>query len=423
MWAFFNAVAGKAIIVVCSIFMFTVTGITEKLAGDTVPRRSIVLFAATDSVAADSLKAVKGTAEEAEKVERTAKKTKRKPVRISISDDGVRIGSDDEEVLFELDAEGITDQLEKALDGLEMDKLQFDLDPDEEERQYREIRGKDVVRFGQDIHIKKNEMVQGDVVAVMGDVFIEGKVRGNVVSVLGDVDLDSTAIVNGDVVSVLGTLTEDDDARIRGETISVGADVGPIRFPFFYGGFGGGVFKLIGKIVTFIIGVVLLLLIIYFLPARMERSSDYVFRSFFKSLGVGLLVILLGSIVVAILIAILSITIIGIPVAILIGLSFAALIMLGYFVSALALGRAVSNRLKLESDSPYIHGCLGLFLLALLGLMGALLSFTPLLVPLRYLLGSLGGFLNFLAVFTGTGAFIISKAGILSPEARPQLPE
>ena len=177
------------------------------------------------------------------------------------------------------------------------------------------------------------------------------------------------------------------------------------------------------RIVIFLVCVLLLGIIIAFLPDRMKRSSEYVFGSFFKSIGVGVLVFLAGAIVVAIIAAILSITIIGIPVAILLVLSFAALLVIGYFVSALALGSLVRQKVNIENESLFVQGLIGLFLLALLGLISGLMYFNPFLGPARIFLRSLGGFINLLALLTGVGAFVLSKAGGKPVEVKPVLPE
>jgi hypothetical protein len=155
----------------------------------------------------------------------------------------------------------------------------------------------------------------------------------------------------------------------------------------------------------------------------MKRSSEYVFGSFFKSLGIGVLVFLVGSIVVTVFAVILSITIVGIPVAVLIVFSFVAMCIMGYFVSALALGRLVVKRFNMESESPYFHAFVGLFLLSLLGLISGVLFFNPFMQPFRMLLKSIGGFISLLALFAGIGAFIISKAGTLSTGRKPTMPE
>lgn len=443
MLAFFNSIAGKIIPVACMVFMLG-TGSTVKtvLKAVTSPLASVLVQAESkeDSLKSreaktDSLKSgeEKKEAEETSKPKIRKYKDKvredsdKKPMSITISDKGVRIGSKDgEEVYLNVDAEKIAEDISEALEGvdLEIGDLNgiIDLDKlDIDDREFREVYNNQIFRFGKNIHIGKYELVRGDVVALFGNIEVDGKVTGDVVSILGDIEVGPTAIVNGEVISVLGTLSEDDDAQVRGQTVIVGGSPDIIGLPF-HTSFGGGLFRLVGKIVSFIVGALLFLLIVYFLPDRMRKSSDFVFSTFFKSLGFGILMIVFGGIIVAIVAGILSITIIGIPVAILLALSFAALIMMGYFVSALALGRFIAGKLNMETDSLFIHGLLGLFLLAMLGLLASMMWFRPMFFAVG-LLKLLSVFLNFLAVFTGTGAFILSKAGLLDSKIRPELPE
>ena len=180
---------------------------------------------------------------------------------------------------------------------------------------------------------------------------------------------------------------------------------------------------LVTRIILFIVGILLLGIVLAFLPDRMKRSATHVFGSFFKSLGIGALVLFVGSIVVGIIAAILAITIVGIPITILIICSFLALCILGYFVSALAIGQTVVKKFNIETDSAFLQGLIGLFLLAVLSIVSGLMFFNPFLNPLSLLIKGIGGFINLLALLTGIGAFIISKMGTLSKEIKPPLPE
>ncbi len=408
MSVFFNAVVIKLILVVFTTILFVnpVSIFTQR-------RWKLPIIRITTSAEKDTVTTEK-SAEDKEK-----EKKKEKPVKISISDKGIMVGAEgDEKVILELDTEKLLQQVQR-LEELPESLLAI-LD-DEEGRLYFKDRGKDLIKVGESIHIERFERVRGDVVSVFDDVTVEGKVLGSVVAVFGDIELSPTAVVNGDVVCVLGTLEADDDAMIRGETMSIGAESPSFRWMF--PAFGRGAFRMGSRIVIFLVGVLLLGIIIAFLPDRMKRSSEYVFGSFFKSLGVGVLVFLAGAIVVAIIAAILSITIIGIPVAILLVLSFAALLVIGYFVSALALGSVIRQKINIESDSLFVQGLIGLFLLALLGLISGLMYFNPFLGPARIFLRSLGGFINLLALLTGVGAFVLAKAGSKPVEVKPVLPE
>ncbi len=441
MSALFSAVLAKAAVFICS-FLLVSSGLTgtrtSTRTSDSHSPFKVVTVAqekeATDS--ADTTKAKKAaeSEREAESSSKTAtraasaRKARKESVKISISDEGIKVGVRDgeERVILELEAQ----ELGRALEDLEYDLELLQGLPEsiavmlleDDDRAYVKVRGKDIVRFGKDIHIGKYELVQGDVVCIAGDVIVEGKVRGNVVNVFGDTELHGTAVINGDVVTVMGELTEYNNPHIRGETVNVAGGAPNIRVPFLSYD-TGNLWGVITRVVKFVIFTLLLLMIIYFLPDRMKISSDHVFGSFFKSLGVGILVLLVGSVVVLILGVVLSITIIGIPVALLLVLSYGALLLLGYFVSALALGRLLCQKFGPNGASTFLCGFMGLFVITLPGFIAAMMWVVPFLVPIQILLKTIAVFFSFLAVTLGSGALIISKAGTLPLEQRPEVPE
>lgn len=432
MSALFSAIVAKA-----AVFIFSFLLVTSGLTGNRVERSHKpfkVVTAAQEKESTDTTKTSKtakpapaAATEQKDEAVSTRKPKKKQSIKISISDKGIMVGAQDgeEKVILEFDPQEIS----RALDNLEYDlDLLEDLPEsvavmlfEDDDRAYVKVRGSDVVRFGKVIHIGKHELVQGDVVCIAGDIIIEGKVRGNVVNVFGDTELHGTAVINGDVVTVMGGLSEYNNPRVRGETINVASGTPNIHLPFLSYG-TGNMWDVIIKVVKFIIFTLLLLMIIYFLPDRMKISSDHVFGSFFKSLGVGVLVLLVGSVVVVILAVVLSITIIGIPVALLLVLSYGALLLLGYFVSALALGRLICEKFGPKDASTFLCGFMGLFLITAPGFIAAMMWVVPFLVPIQLLLKTIAVFLAFLAATLGSGALIISKAGILPVEQRPVVP-
>ncbi len=365
------------------------------------------------------------------------KEKEKKSIRISISDKGIKVNSEKgEEFVLELDPglipgevlqelgksqEEIMKELERGLGGVP-ESIRIRLEKLREER-FRKVRGSDLVRFGEDVSVSWNELVRGDVVTIFGDAEVDGKVMGDVVSVMGDVELGSSAIVNGQVVSILGGLEREEGAKVRGETVIVGGGSPNISlgFPSFHP--RRGVVSVLKGIILLIVGILLIGIVIAFLPERMEKSSTYVFGSFFKSLGIGALIVFVGSILVGIVCAIFAITVIGIPIAILLGISYGVFFMLGYFVSAFAVGKAVVAKLNLQISSAFVQGFTGLFILALLGLISRFLGIYPLMGPLSSIFGILGGFLMFIALLTGLGSIILSRGGKLATEEKRKIPQ
>ncbi len=333
-----------------------------------------------------------------------------RPVRITISDDGIQVG-DKDAVTIEVDGAEVERLRREVLDKVENlpESLEAMFGDELGDRRFSNVKGSDVVQLGSDVTIAENELVNGNVVTIGGDIRIEGKVTGDVAAIFGSVELGSGAIVNGEVVSIFGGVDREDGAVIRGETAVIGGGRHGLTYPL--GHIGEGIFGGVGRVVAFIIGIILTLILLFFIPSRMENASGAVKASFWSSIGMGALLFFGGLVLVIILGIILAITIVGIPVAVLLALSYAALLGIGYSVSALAVGRFVVRKFRVDADSIYFHAVIGLLLLAILGIVSGFMTVSPLLTPARYVLGSLGKLLQFLAILAGVGAFINSRAG------------
>jgi hypothetical protein len=343
--------------------------------------------------------------------------TPQKPVKITISDEGIKIGDETgQKVQIEIDAAKLAKEakeMQKALAGLpESLAAVFG---EEENSRYTVVRGSDIVQVGKSIEVADNELVNGDVVDFLSSITVDGKVMGDVAAILGNVTLGPHAVVNGQVVSILGNVTKEPGSVVRGETAVVGkrhyGRTGPGLVWSWGPPFGHGLVGAAARIAVFIVMAILMLLVLYFISNRLLRASQYMSASFGKSFGIGLLVIFPGTLFVVILTIILAITIVGIPVAVLLILSLFALYVLGYFTTALELGRFVAGKFNAETDSPYIHGMIGLFLLAILGIIAAILYLNPFFGPLRVALRVLSILINFIAISVGVGAFIASRGG------------
>ena len=83
----------------------------------------------------------------------------------------------------------------------------------------------DIVRFGKDIFIRAGKKIRGDVVAIGGSVYVEGRVYGDVVAVGGSVILDEGSNVRGDAVSVGGDLELLDGSYVRGDAVAFGGSI------------------------------------------------------------------------------------------------------------------------------------------------------------------------------------------------------
>src|SRR5205085_7886332 len=87
----------------------------------------------------------------------------------------------------------------------------------------------DRVHVGGSVRVGKDEVIDGDVVAVGGSATVDGTVRGDVVAIGGSVNLGPTADVESDVVAVGGAVHRDPTARIGGRVQEVGINFGRFR--------------------------------------------------------------------------------------------------------------------------------------------------------------------------------------------------
>lgn len=410
--ALFSSSFVKVIIVLISSFIINVGNLDLVSTEVKIPFISVTVDESSDSLKSEEKEAADLEEQKRDLEEQKEEREKLKQsVKISISDDGIKVESGDEDE-FILDKKGLKSIVKRGIDAIP-DSIAINLDLYDEDR-YKHVISSDRVRVGESIHIKEYEMVQGDVVSVFGDVRIDGKVRGDVVSVLGNVRLGDRSSVNGDVVCVLGDMDKSHGATVRGQTINVGGGrITPITGPFLP--FGSGIFKFFSRIASFIISLLVLLLVLYFMPERVDRSGDFARTSFLKSLGVGALIVIFGSIFVLLVAVIIGITIIGIPLSILLILCYIVFLIIGYFVAAYTLGKALCRRMRFQSSSIYLYGLVGLFLLAIFGIVSSAMSVIPFLTPFRVLIEVTGKFIGFIALLVGVGAFVLSKGGSLRP--------
>lgn len=79
------------------------------------------------------------------------------------------------------------------------------------------ITSDDVVKTLGDIEIGKDEIIEGDVVTLGGDIYVDGKVKGDVVTIFGDIRLGSAALVWGDVASINGKVYKEKTSKVKGD--------------------------------------------------------------------------------------------------------------------------------------------------------------------------------------------------------------
>jgi len=328
-----------------------------------------------------------------------------------------------QKVRIEIDARGI--RVERAAEsGAE----EFESDEDTlppRGRPYRQ-KGTDIVRFGQDVHVRADEVVSGDLVVFGADALVEGKVTGDVVVLGGDIELGPEAEINGDAVVMGGTMREDPDAVIRGERVTFNAFRPLLRFGGIMG-VGLGWVRLSLVVVKFLLSFLLSCLVYLLASRRMGVMKDSLDGDYLRSLGVGFLVGLAALVVLPVatlvLALVLFVTIIGIPLAVALMMAVAA----GAFVAMVVaialfsfhLGERMRERMSIEGNRPYLSIFLGSLVLFLPLMVGAAVSVIPFFFPVGLVIRLMGKFFIVFATAAGLGAMVRTRMGRALPPAGP----
>ena len=293
-----------------------------------------------------------------------------------------------------------------------------------------------LVRFGEDIVIPADKVIDGDVVAIGGDVTVYGRVKGDCVSVGGTVNVKDKGVVEGDAVSMGGGVATSDSASVGGSNVSLGSPWTHSHafWPMvgLFGAVGTGIW-LVHTLVRLALTVFLAWLVMLLARERMVYAVDMMYERFGRSFLWGLagisgsLIALLPAIVLlvlvgAIAIAILAITIIGIPVAIVLLLALilaivglvlglAIAVFLGFLNGAMFLGQRVLGRTSERGKNPLVAIAVGVLLITGIKVAGKLIGLVGLIVfhPIAIALGIATGALAAILTIAGFGAMMQTR--------------
>jgi len=312
----------------------------------------------------------------------------------------------------------------------------------------------DLVRFGQDIVIPAEKVIEGSVITLGGSITVYGRVKGDVTAVGGSVSVRDSAVVEGDAVSVGGSTTVSEGAKIKGSNVSVGGwpGRGHVGVLPFLGLMGlGAVTGVITTIIQVLVTLLFAWLCLLLVRERMEAAVARMDSQFGKSVLWGLvawmaMIVAIPAIciVCAIAMVILVITIIGIPIAILlafamvfalVGVVLGAIILmfLGYIDGAMYLGRKVlARRTPARTYKPIWEIAAGLSLILGMKLLGSLFGVLGILflMPIGIALGIASVVLGLVFMTAGMGGIVLTRfaknplayAGAPSAPAPPTAP-
>jgi hypothetical protein len=259
--------------------------------------------------------------------------------------------------------------------------------------------------FG-DVRVDKGEVYPDDLVCIGGTATVEGKVEGDVVVVGGKLEFSGEArdvvavasrariasgsVIDGDLIHVMGDLRKDPDVKVQGQSVDVGSHLPLNVRRLLSHGFLGLI--VLFRLISLVFSLVLLLIIVLLAPERIERMSDSLEPRWPASLGFGVLAFVVSTVLVIFL----AITVIGIPLALLLGLATYILELMGIAAILSLLGKRVGLGTGLIGPDPTVLSCV------LVGFcVVALVRFVPVVGELAWLALSV----------TGLGLTLVTKLG------------
>jgi hypothetical protein len=271
------------------------------------------------------------------------------------------------------------------------------------------VRKGDVAIFGGNGDVRGK--VVGDIVIFGGSIVISGTVTGDAVVFGGTVDLKSTAKIQGSMVSLGGSVNREEGAFIGDDAIDISGipfmsslsrwisrkvdassvdhfqmeDESKSRF---------GALSSFHLIAIFIWFLVICISVVLF-SRNIERAGDVMRSESLKSLVAGFLfhtaslILLLG----------LTITVIGLPLALLLLIFWAVVCMFSVPVGCYVLGKRIWELFSHGTTSIFVSAVTGLVILGLV----------------RYIPFFLGFLIWHLWFMAGVGAAVMSKFGSMKP--------
>jgi hypothetical protein len=281
----------------------------------------------------------------------------------------------------------------------------------------RDRRGDEIVRFGTNVTVDRDEIVE-EVVVIAGNATINGEVDGELTVVGGNADLGPEAIIRDDVTVVGGTLNRAPGSVIEGRVQNVAVGEGDWRGAGFPGMVRETMFRnTLGRVGSFVgtllrIGLLALLAvaIVAFGRTSIERIAERASADPLRSGLTGFLGQVLFVPVLVVTIVILAISIIGIPLILLVPFGIMLVVVVavvGFTGVAYYVGGLLAGRFGWTDRGSYIAVLLGVLAIALITLVAratAIIGGGLFAFPLTFV----GYVVEYLAWTLGFGAAILA---------------
>jgi hypothetical protein len=221
-----------------------------------------------------------------------------------------------------------------------------------------------VVKIGSDINIEEGTKVR-NVVALWGQITVDGFVENHVIAVGGSVVLTGTAVVGGNVMSLGGVVVRGKGSEIHGSTTEINSDDVSAAISNALSDEWEGwswIFAIVS--VSIFIGVLILtLLVVYFIPKPVRVIANAVRNLTFKVIIWGLVGLIL-IVPLAILLAVSVIGIVLIPLEMTIVL---CAVILGFIAVSQLVGEKLFSVLKRHDHNIVRETIWGLIILWVIG--------------------------------------------------------
>ena len=271
--------------------------------------------------------------------------------------------------------------------------------PVPENRPRRERRGNEIVRFGSDVTVERDEIVE-EVVVIGGNAIINGEVDGELTVIGGNATLGPEAVVRDDVAIVGGTLNRAPGSVIEGRIQNVAVGDEGWRGANFPGMVRDTIFRdTIGRVGSFAgtvlrIGLLSLLALVVMAFGRTwtERIAERASADPLRSGLAGFLGQVLFLPLLLITIVVLVVSIIGIPLLVLLPFAFLSLMivaLVGFTGVAYYVGGLLASRFGWTDRGAYVAVVLGVLAIALITLIARAAAIVG------------GGFFAFPVAFVG----------------------
>jgi hypothetical protein len=240
----------------------------------------------------------------------------------------------------------------------------------------------EIISFGG--HVLIEGKVKNDVVVIGGSITISGEVGQSVVGIGSRVVVKSTASIGKDLAALGGTLEKEPGCTIGGDTIYFQTrELGDRLFKdghLFKGAFSLSLIPIIVvvKLVMIFLWLIVAVLGAALFPKPLAFAAGEIHKHFWPTLGTGIVAILVFTMLV-VFAALLSFILIGIPIALALGVAGMIVKVFGRLAVFFLLGESALRALRSRSVSAMGAVLMGLFVFSLAGfvpVLGFLFTFV-----------------------------------------------